>query len=510
MNKTLRAALLAGAVPAALAAMPDASGAPAPLPSAKPNIIYILADDLGWADVGFNQGIVPTPNIDKLAREGVIIKQHYVAPVCTPTRAALMSGRYWSRFGVYGVSALQSLPFDTFTLPRAMKAAGYNTALIGKWHLGSKPDWGPNKFGFDYSYGSLGGGTGPWDHRYKEGVYSHTWHRNCELITEEGHVTDLLANEAVKYISGNDGTPFFLYIPFTAVHLPVKEPGHWVEAVSPEVVKEMVERYGELKDTQPDCFRAGKDAPTTPELAREYAACLMHLDHEIGRIVETLEKTGIRKNTIIVFGSDNGAAIGAQNNDTSYPGGQGYAPGGIPGSTHPLHGWKTMVYEGGIRTPAFVNWPGVLAPRVMTQPASITDWMPTFCALLNVPLPQKDLKWDGINLWPFITGEKTADEERIIYTATKDRALRVGDWKLIQIGEGKDASKILLYNLAEDPNEKKNLAAAMPDKVAGMQRKLRNAAKNDNDSVVGKGSKPDKASNDGQPPKKQKKSGEQD
>lgn len=498
MNKTLRIALLTGAVPAALAttapttaAASSSPAAPAPLPTPKPNIVCILADDLGWADVGFNQGIVPTPNIDRLAREGVIIAQHYVAPVCTPTRAALMSGRYWSRFGVYGVSATQSLPFDTFTLPRAMKAAGYNTALLGKWHLGSKPEWGPDKFGFDYSYGSLGGGTGPWDHRYKEGVYSHTWHRNCELITEEGHVTDLLGNEAVKYINNNDGTPFLLYIPFTAVHLPVKEPRRWTDAVPPAVVQKMLARHDELKRTRPDDFRKGKDTPPTPLLAREYAACLMHLDHEIGRIVDALEKTGKRKNTMIIFGSDNGAAISAQNNDTSYPGGQDYTPGGIPGSTHPLRGWKTMLYDGGIRTPAFVNWPGVLAPRTMTQPASITDWMPTLCALLDVPLPEKDLKWDGINLWPHITGEKTANEERTIYTATKDRALRVGDWKLIQFGEGKNgASKPLLFNIADDPNETKNLAAALPGKVAELQKKLKEAAQNDNDSVVAKSAPP--------------------
>lgn len=126
----------------------------------------------------------------------------------------------------------------------------------------------------------------------------------------------------------------------------------------------------------------------------------------------------------------------------------------------------------------------------MTQPASITDWLPTFCALLKVPLPQKNLKWDGINLWPFITGEKTANEERIIYTATKDRALRAGDWKLIQMGKGTDASKILLFNLADDPNERNNLATSMPGKVAEMQRKLKEAAGNDDDSVVVKSGKP--------------------
>ncbi len=475
-NASLLAPLACGLLPVAAMAQ-------------SPNIIYILADDLGWADVGYNQGPIPTPNIDRLARESVILDQHYVAPVCTPTRAALMTGRYWSRFGIYRVQATQALPFDTYTFPRALKTAGYNTALIGKWHLGSKPEWSPNHFGFDYSYGSLGGGTGPWDHRYKEGIYSHTWHRNGERIAEEGHVTDLIGNEAINYIRNNDGAPFFLYVPFTAVHIPLKEPRQWLDAVPAAVVEKMTARYEELRRAQPGLFRPGENGPATSALAREYAACVMHLDHEIGRIVETLEKTGKRGNTIIVFASDNGAAIGVENNDADYPSGQGYSSGAVPGSTHPLRGWKAMLYDGGTRTPAFVNWPGVLAPCTLTQPASIVDWMPTFSALLKIPPPQKDPKWDGINLWPHITGAKTATEERIIYTATnffgtKTSSLRAGDWKLIASEGEKSLANVMLFNMAADPYETKDLAGANPRKVSELLGKLRAAAKNDDDSVV--------------------------
>ena len=152
----------------------------------QPNIVFIIADDLGWTDVEFHGGNVPTPNLNRLRSEGIELKQHYVAPVCSPTRAGFLTGRYWSRFGITTPINTRGLPFDTVTLPRLIRDAGYNTAIVGKWHLGSKPEWGPNHFGFDHSYGSLAGGVTPWSHYYKKGPYSETWHRNEGLITEEG------------------------------------------------------------------------------------------------------------------------------------------------------------------------------------------------------------------------------------------------------------------------------------------------------------------------------------
>ncbi|HCQ78867.1 MAG TPA: arylsulfatase, partial [Verrucomicrobiales bacterium] len=165
----------------------------------QPNIVFIIADDLGWADVEFHGGNTPTPNLNQLLAEGVELRQHYVAPVCSPTRAGFLTGRYWSRFGITTPINNQGLPFETMTVAKALSKAGYSTALIGKWHLGSKPEWGPNHFGFEHSYGSLAGGIAPYNHHYKKGPYSVTWHRNHKLIEEEGHVTDLLTNEAVKW-----------------------------------------------------------------------------------------------------------------------------------------------------------------------------------------------------------------------------------------------------------------------------------------------------------------------
>ena len=197
----------------------------------RPNIVFIMADDLGWADVAFHSGNAPTPHLDQLAQDGVELTQHYVAPVCSPTRCGLLTGRCWSRFGITTPTNELALPTDTVTLPGALRSRGYDTCLVGKWHLGSLPKWGPNHFGFDHSYGSLAGGISPWNHRYKKGDYSITWHRNEELIEESGHVTDLLTDEAVQWIESRGTSPFFLYVPYTAVHLPIKEPDEWLQRV---------------------------------------------------------------------------------------------------------------------------------------------------------------------------------------------------------------------------------------------------------------------------------------
>ncbi|HWE97882.1 MAG TPA: sulfatase-like hydrolase/transferase, partial [Tepidisphaeraceae bacterium] len=201
----------------------------------RPNILFILADDLGWGDVGFHGGKIPTPNLDRLAPQSVELAQHYVYPVCSPTRASFLSGRYASRFGVTTPQNERAYPWDTVTLARALKSRGYDTAITGKWHLGSSPDWGPQKFGFDHSYGSLAGGVGPWDHRYKEGPFSRTWHRDGKLIEEQGHVTDLITHEAIQWIQTRGDHPFFLYVPFTTVHIPIREPDEYVKRVPAEI-----------------------------------------------------------------------------------------------------------------------------------------------------------------------------------------------------------------------------------------------------------------------------------
>lgn len=442
MKSTL---LLLAALPAALQAV-----------AAKPDIVFIIADDLGWADVAFHGGNAPTPHLDRLRREGVELMQHYVAPVCSPTRTGLMTGRCWSRFGVTTPQNNRALPRDTITLPRALKTAGYDTCLAGKWHLGSLPEDGPNHFGFDHSYGSLAGGVSPWNHRYKEGPFSITWHRNEKLIEEEGHVTDLIADEATKWIESRGDAPFFLYAPFTAVHLPLKEPAKWVARVP---------------------------AAITGDVARHYAASVMHLDDAVGRIVTALEKKGRLENTLLVFTSDNGGNT-TENNDLHYP--DDHCPNGkLTGSNQPLRGQKASVYEGGTRVPTLLSWPAKLEPGTFNGVAQITDWMPTLCAITGAT-PAQDLKWDGINLWPQLSGNEPV-KPRAIYTTGpgfKARAVRDGDWKLIVSVKEARSEATELYDLATDPNETTNLATKMPDKVASLRGRMDELSKADRDSVV--------------------------
>ena len=416
----------------------------------QPNIVFIIADDLGWADVEFHGGNTPTPNLNQLLAEGVELRQHYVAPVCSPTRAGFLTGRYWSRFGITTPINNQGLPFKTMTVAKALSKAGYSTALIGKWHLGSKPEWGPNHFGFEHSYGSLAGGIAPYNHHYKKGPYSVTWHRNHKLIEEEGHVTDLLTNEAVKWIgdkkSADNPKPFFLYVPYTAVHLPIREPERWLKKVPQNI---------------------------TGDVARQYSACIMHFDAAVGRIIKAIDDAGQKDNTLIVFTSDNGGST-AQNNDTKYP--DDKCPNGrLTGNNLPLRGQKGSLYEGGIRVPTIARWTNKLQPGSgFDTPACIIDWMPTFCALAEARTTTGQLKWDGLNLWPALNGKPLVRRHlHLTGPGGKRWALRDGDWKLIFTRtKNRDKAKIELFNLALDPNEKNDLAEKNPEKTAELQGKL--------------------------------------
>ena len=422
--------------------------------SAKPNIVFILADDLGWADVAFHGGNAPTPHLDKLAREGLELTQHYVAPVCSPTRSALMTGRCWSRFNVTTPQTERALPWDTVTLPRALKSAGYDTCLTGKWHLGSVPAEGPNHFGFDHSYGSLGGGVSPWNHRYKQGEFSRTWHRDEKFTEEEGHVTDLITNEAITWIESRGDHPFFLYVPFTAVHLPVKEPAEWVARVP---------------------------AAIQGDVARHYAASIMHLDNSAGRIFAALEKKGLRENTLVVFTSDNGGST-VENNDRKYP--DDNCPSGkLTASNAPWRGQKGDLYEGGTRVPAVVSWPGRVKPGKIATPVQIIDWMPTFTAIAGWHAG-RDLKWDGTDITAVLT-RHAALPGRPLYAVApnwKSRSVRLGDWKLIVFGE-KTASRVELFDLATDPSEAKDQSAAEPERVRQLTKAMDEISARDRDAV---------------------------
>jgi arylsulfatase A-like enzyme len=419
----------------------------------KPNLVVIMADDLGYGDVGWHRGPYRTPNLDRLAKDSVRLEQHYSLPVCSPTRSSLLSGRFNSRFGCTNPTNERVFPLDTTTLASALKSVGYETALIGKWHLGSKPEWGPQKYGFDHSYGSLAGGVAPYNHVYKTGEHARTWHRDGNLIEEKGHVTDLLTRDAVSFIEKKRTGPFFLYVPYTAVHLPIDEPKEWLDLYAKE----------------------------TDVGIRQYGACVSHLDDGVGKILAALDRSGVRDSTIVLFLSDNGGSTGTQNNDTKY---EGKHPSfAIPAKNGTLRGKKGTVYEGGIRTPAIVSWPGRLKPRDEHSPIHVADWFPTFAALAGYR-PRNDLKWDGSDRWPVLTGAAKA-EPRILYwlgPGANSLALRKGDLVLIRQKNKPDE----LYDLAADPAQKIDLAAKRPDDLKELTAALKKASERDNDALAAK------------------------
>lgn len=409
----------------------------------KPNILYILADDLGWGDLSLHGSSIQTPHIDQLARDGVELMQHYVCPMCTPTRTSLLTGSYPSRFGAHATIPSNDpvLPDNYTTLATVLGRAGYDTGLFGKWHLGSAPQYGPNQYGFDMAYGSLAGGVDPYNHRYKQGDFSVTWHRNGTLIEERGHVTDLITNQARAWIESRE-RPWFCYVPFTAVHVPVKPTQEW------------------LAQYYPSCF---DDDPLKDLSFKKYAAYTSHMDHCIGQLLESLQLICQRQNTIIVFASDNGAINESPIHGTDrYPGWQEAYP--RLGSNAPYRGVKAQLYEGGIRTPTIVNWASRLAAHQVDYPVQVVDWMPTFTALAGADMAANHC-YDGQDIWPLITGAQTQLAERCLFWNFRGGSmlgLRYGDWKLIvDVEEG--GRQLQLYNIREDPYEVHDRVKTYPD-----------------------------------------------
>jgi len=416
------------------AARPPRSDAPIE----RPNILLIVADDMGWNDIGYHNGKMRTPNLDRLAKAGIELDCHYVQPQCTPTRVALMTGRYPSRFNMRCTQASNDLafPVGTPTMASMLKGAGYATGMSGKWHLGSKPKWGPNHHGFDHSHGSFAGAVGMYDHRYRIGSpFAVTWHRNHKLIKEEGHVTDLTTKETVRWIEAHDDAkkPWFFFVPFHAVHTPLVERDARWNAMNQHIKSDD---------------------------RRLYASAVSHMDHAIGRMVDALERTGQRGRTIVVFTSDNGAQVNH--------GGGAYPPPDPKlknfSSNKPLRGKKTDVYEGGYRVPALVSWPRVLSPRKVAQPMHAVDWVPTLAKLAGAAAPPGD----GQDVWTHLATD-APDRERTFYivwgTGRRRESLRHGDWKILR---NKRNVPWELYDLARDPFETRNLAKKRPEKLAAL------------------------------------------
>jgi len=409
----------------------------------KPNILFFLIDDLGYTDVGFNGGNIKTPNIDRLAKSGAKLSAFYVQPVCSPTRAAFMTGRYPMRHGLQvGVVrpwAQYGLPLEERTLASALKMSGYYTAIIGKWHLGHfDRAYLPTMRGFDHQYGHYNGALDYFTH-IRDGGFD--WHRNDKVNRDEGYATTLLGNEAVRVIEKHDAkTPLFLYMPFNAPHSPL------------QALPEHLKQYDHVKD------------PTR----RSYSAMVHAVDEQIGRIIAALEKAGMLENTIIVFSADNGGPLGLG------------ATNGL------LRGGKASLYEGGVRAAAFAAWPGrIKGGTNITEPMHMVDWYPTLIKRAGGSLEQK-LPIDGKDIWPVLTdGKKSPHEDILINTTPNGGALRKGDWKIVLNGNGKDdpdgklegkkgkkTGLVELFNLANDPAEKTNLADKEPERVRELRARL--------------------------------------
>ena len=408
----------------------------------KPNIVHIVADDLGWKDVGFNGCTdIKTPNLDQLAKGGAKLAQFYVQPMCTPTRAALMTGRYPFRYGLQTIvipgPAGYGLDTSEWLMPQCLKEAGYSTAIIGKWHLGhADTKYWPKQRGFDYQYGAMIGELDYYTHS-DSGVLD--WFRNNKPVHEKGYTTQLLGSDAVKYINEQKtDKPFYLYLTFNAPHTPYSAP------------QDYIDRYKSIAD------------PTR----RTYAGMVACLDDEIGKVVAALDKKGLRDNTLILFHSDNGGTTNAmfagQMADLSKT--------KLPCDNGPYRDGKGALFEGGCRVAACANWPGHIKAQTVDSPIHAVDVYPTLAALAGASTA-KCKPLDGLDVWAALSESKPSPRTEVIYNVEPFRgAVRQGDWKLIW--RTLIPTSVDLYNLAEDPYEKNNVAAAHPDKVAAMQERL--------------------------------------
>jgi arylsulfatase A-like enzyme len=414
----------------------------------KPNIVHIVADDLGWKDVGFNGCTdIKTPNIDALAAGGATFTQFYVQPMCTPTRAALMTGRYPFRYGLQTavIPSVSAYGLDTaeWLMPQCLKEAGYKTAIIGKWHLGhaDKKYW-PKQRGFDYQYGAMIGELDYFTHE-EHGVLD--WYQDNKPLKEKGYTTTLIGNQAVKLIEQHDtSTPLYLYLTFNAPHTPYQAP------------KEYIDRYTNIED------------PTR----RTYAGMVACLDDEIGRVVAALDKKKMRDNTLILFHSDNGGTRSAMFAGVMAD----MSKVKIPCDNGPYREGKGTLYEGATRVCALANWPGhIKAGSTVEGMIHAVDMYPTLAKLAGASTA-KCKPLDGMDVWQAISEGKPSPRTEIVYNVEPFRgAVRQGDWKLIW--RTMLPSSVDLYNLAQDPSEKNNLATASPDKVAAFQQRLDALAK---------------------------------
>ena len=410
------------------------------LPAApRPNILLIFADDLGRGDVSCYDSEIRTPNLDSLARDGVKFESFYVAaPVCTASRFGLLTGRYPARSHDKLFGALMFLqerdatrgirPHET-TIAEVLQREGYQTAIIGKWHLGhGQPQFSPRRHGFDHAYGSSGGCVDYFTQRYGE---KPDWFRNDKPIKEKGYTTDLITDEAVRWLGQQSAEkPFFLYLAYTAPHY---GKGWNAEEKKPTSV------------LQPKPGQLNRFKNITDEKRRNFAAMVGSLDDGVGRVLETLRRAKLDRNTLIIFTSDNGG-------DPRFG-----------GSNKPLRGKKNEVWEGGIREPCLMVWPGKIKPAaVIRDPTTTLDFFPTFCAIASAKREGSAL--DGQSLATLLLEGKPLPEGDLFWQQPNGIALRRGAWKFLRIGKEE-----MLFNLDNDPSESKDLASDKPEMLQALK-----------------------------------------
>jgi arylsulfatase A-like enzyme len=395
-----------------------------------PNVLIFLADDLGWNDVGYHGSEIQTPNIDRLASEGVRFERAYSFPLCSPTRSGLMTGRSPMRLGMAYATvrpwSSYGVPVQERFMSQAFQTAGYQTAITGKWHLGhAYKKFLPRSRGFDHAYGHMNGAIDYYTHERDGGL---DWNRNGASVREEGYSTSLLGNEAIRFIKQRDRSrPFFLYVPFNSPHAPLQAP------------PEYVNKYARIGDPQRRTFAGMVDA----------------MDATIGRVLAALSEEGAAGNTLVLFFSDNGGPVqlGARNT--------------------PLRAGKATTFEGGTRVPTIMRWPGRLkAGAVSQQVLSMIDYFPTLAAAAGVA-PGNTLPFDGKNLWPLITSGKVEPREDLFFAQSSAGRVRLAvrrrEWKLVReaplLGGG---GNTYLFNIEEDPTESNDLSAKNPKLVADL------------------------------------------
>jgi arylsulfatase A-like enzyme len=433
--------------------------------SERPNIVVIVADDLGWADVGYHGGNIDTPSLDRLAEQGVQLNRFYTTPICSPTRAALMTGRDPIRLGVaYGVI----MPWDNIGvnpaehfMPESFGAAGYQTAMVGKWHLGhAQMTYHPNERGFEHFYGHLHTEVGFYPPFANVG--GKDFQVNGVTADDEGYETYLLADEVSRYIRERDAQkPFFIYMPFIAPHTPLDAPA------------ELQEKYKDIDTDLPPARSNQTDSTRriSKMLMREsarpmYAAVVDGMDQAIGQVLDTLDEEGLSDNTIVLFFSDNGGAA--------------YSYGGADNA--PLRGGKGETFEGGIRVVSLMRWPEKLqGGQIFDQVMTVMDVFPTLADAAGVE-PLNTFEFDGSSLWPSISEGATHSREDMVMFASEipiygSFKLTAFDdtWKLVQEMEQDQLSTTVtnyLFKITDDPNEYNNLADEHPEIVVSMSHAI--------------------------------------